>query len=309
MKNYQTLLYSKNGYSSMCLANMMLSIQQGERIPTVQEFSVKIGLARGTIQNALKFLIDQNAIELESRGHLGTFLKKKNMRALFGFAGIDSIVGVMPLPYSKRYEGLATGLITGLENQYDIPMSLAYMRGAQNRIAMLMDGRYDFAIVSQYAAQGIIKNDKAKIRIVKSFGRQSYLANHILLLHDKNANGIRDGMRIGVDKDSVDQMKLTEKVCKDYTVEFVPMNYNNVIDFVVKGEVDAAIWNEDELQDKALDINYIEVNSDHQADTEAVLVVKRENETMFRLLDEIISVETVLDTQRLVMEDKISPSY
>ena len=293
----------------MCLANMMLSIQQGERIPTVQEFSVKIGLARGTIQNALKFLIDQNAIELESRGHLGTFLKKKNMRALFGFAGIDSIVGVMPLPYSKRYEGLATGLITGLENQYDIPMSLAYMRGAQNRIAMLMDGRYDFAIVSQYAAQGIIKNDKAKIRIVKSFGRQSYLANHILLLHDKNANGIRDGMRIGVDKDSVDQMKLTEKVCKDYTVEFVPMNYNNVIDFVVKGKVDAAIWNEDELQDKALDINYIEVNSDHQSDTEAVLVVKRENETMFRLLDEIISVETVLDTQRLVMEDKISPSY
>lgn len=293
----------------MCLANMMLSIQQGERIPTVQEFSVKIGLARGTIQNALKFLIDQNAIELESRGHLGTFLKKKNMRTLFGFAGIDSIVGVMPLPYSKRYEGLATGLITGLENQYDIPMSLAYMRGAQNRIAMLMDGRYDFAIVSQYAAQGIIKNDKAKIRIVKSFGRQSYLANHILLLHDKNANGIRDGMRIGVDKDSVDQMKLTEKVCKDYTVEFVPMNYNNVIDFVVKGKVDAAIWNEDELQDKALDINYIEVNSDHQADTEAVLVVKRENETMFRLLDEIISVETVLDTQRLVMEDKISPSY
>lgn len=293
----------------MCLANMMLSIQQGDRIPTVQEFSVKIGLARGTIQNALKFLIDQNAIELESRGHLGTFLKKKNMRTLFGFAGIDSIVGVMPLPYSKRYEGLATGLITGLENQYDIPMSLAYMRGAQNRIAMLMDGRYDFAIVSQYAAQGIIKNDKAKIRIVKSFGRQSYLANHILLLHDKNANGIRDGMRIGVDKDSVDQMKLTEKVCKDYTVEFVPMNYNNVIDFVVKGKVDAAIWNEDELQDKALDINYIEVNSDHQADTEAVLVVKRENETMFRLLDEIISVETVLDTQRLVMEDKISPSY
>ena len=293
----------------MCLANMMLSIQQGERIPTVQEFSVKIGLARGTIQNALKFLIDQNAIELESRGHLVTFLKKKNMRALFGFAGIDSIVGVMPLPYSKRYEGLATGLITGLENQYDIPMSLAYMRGAQNRIAMLMDGRYDFAIVSQYAAQGIIKNNKAKIRIVKSFGRQSYLANHILLLHDKNANGIRDGMRIGVDKDSVDQMKLTEKVCKDYTVEFVPMNYNNVIDFVVKGKVDAAIWNEDELQDKALDINYIEVNSDHQADTEAVLVVKRENETMFRLLDEIISVETVLDTQRLVMEDKISPSY
>lgn len=293
----------------MCLANMMLSIQQGERIPTVQEFSVKIGLARGTIQNALKFLIDQNAIELESRGHLGTFLKKKNMRALFGFAGIDSIVGVMPLPYSKRYEGLATGLITGLENQYDIPMSLAYMRGAQNRIAMLMDGRYDFAIVSQYAAQGIIKNDKVKISIVKSFGRHSYLSNHILLLHDKTANGIKDGMRIGVDKDSVDQMKLTEKVCKSYSVEFVPMNYNNVIDFVVKGKVDAAIWNEDELQDKALDINYIEVNSDHQADTEAVLVVKRENETMFRLLDEIISVETVLDTQRLVMEDKISPSY
>lgn len=39
-----------------------------------------------------------------------------------------------------------------MENQYNVPASMAYVRGAENRIAMLVADRYDFAVVSKYAA-------------------------------------------------------------------------------------------------------------------------------------------------------------
>ena len=147
--DYHQKLLSKNGLSTMALAKEFMSCDIGSKIPTVSELNEKIGLARGTIQNSIKFLQDNGAIKLESKGHLGTYLISKNTLILLAFAGITSIVGVMPLPYSKKYEGLATGLIVTMENQYSIPASMAYMRGAENRIAMLLAERYDFAIVSK----------------------------------------------------------------------------------------------------------------------------------------------------------------
>lgn len=73
-------------------------------------------------QFKIQLILQENgAIKLESKGHLGTFLIAKNTAILLAFAGITSIVGVMPLPYSKRYEGFATGLIVAMENQYNLP--------------------------------------------------------------------------------------------------------------------------------------------------------------------------------------------
>ena len=48
-----------------------------------------------------------------------------------------------------------------------------------------------------------------------------------------------------------------------------------------------------------------QVNKDN---TEAVLVVAKENE-ISTLIKELVDVETVLNIQRLVLEEKITPSY
>ena len=111
----QNLLYSKNGLSTKTLAKRMLCFEEGERIPTVTELNNEIHLARGTVQNAIKLLQKSGAVTLEAHGQSGTILKKKDVRKLLEIAGISHILGVMPLPYSKRYEGLATGLVADLE--------------------------------------------------------------------------------------------------------------------------------------------------------------------------------------------------
>lgn len=303
------LLYSKNGYSTKKLALEFIRLTEGSRIPTVSELNEKIGLARGTIQNALKMLTEKNAVELNSRGAMGTFLTRKNMRQLLDFAGIDSIVGAMPLPYSVRYEGLATGLISGVENVYDLPVSLAYMRGAECRISMVLAGRYDFAIVSRMAAEQVICEKKLPLKIIKSFGPGSYLGAHVILFHDRDRHQIEDGMKVGIDRDSIDQATLTGEICQGHQVEFVPMTYNQVTKAIREGVIDAAVWNEDEVVDKMMDIPYKVIETCNNQDREAVMVVDGENETIASLLEEMISTATVCSIQNMVTEGKMAPSY
>ena len=306
--DYHQKLLSKNGLSTMTLAKEFLFWQLGEKIATVSDLKVKVGLARGTIQNSIKFLQENGAIKLESKGHLGTFLIAKNTAILLAFAGITSIVGVMPLPYSKRYEGFATGLIEAMENQYNLPASMAYMRGATNRIAMLLADRYDFAIISRYAANNIMKKNDS-VQIVKAFGRHSYLSEHVIVFHDAKCKAIENGMKIGIDNDSIDQKVLTEHACEGRQVEFVQVEYNQILEKIISGELDAAIWNEDEITDKHLHINYVSLPSDNIDDTEAVMVVNARRREMAGLLSELIDVQIVLDNQKLVLEGKITPSY
>ncbi|WP_279073824.1 helix-turn-helix domain-containing protein, partial [Amedibacillus dolichus] len=89
--SYQNLLYSKNGLSTKELAKIFLTIQEGEKIPTVTELNAIIGQARGTTQNAIKLLQNSQAILLEARGSLGTFLIKKDVKKLLDFSGINAI--------------------------------------------------------------------------------------------------------------------------------------------------------------------------------------------------------------------------
>ena len=302
------LLYSKNGLSTKILAKRMLCFEEGERIPTVSEWNKEIHLARGTVQNALKLLQSCGAVVLEAHGQSGTLLKKKDMAKLLEISGITQILGVMPLPYSKRYEGLATGLVANVENRYDIPVSLAFMRGSKNRVSMGLCDRYDFAIISRYAAEKMIE-DGLEIEIVKSLGMFSYLSKHVLMFHDPYVGSIEDGMKIGVDGSSVDQKKMSEIACRNKSVQYVEVEYTQVVKKVISGEIDAAVWNMDEIQEKLYSMNYIPLSIDDDKDTEAVIVTHRTRQEVAKILDDLIQTDFVRKNQQLVIEGKMIPSY
>ncbi|MFV0550965.1 MAG: GntR family transcriptional regulator YhfZ [Anaerorhabdus sp.] len=306
--DYQQLLLSKNGLAALRLAREFLKYQVGTKIPTVTDMSEKLDIGRGTLQSSLSLLQTTGALKLESRGHMGTYLVKKNTLILLEIANITSIVGAMPLPYSKKYEGFASGLIVAMENHYNIPVSMAYMRGARNRISMLLTNRYDYAVVSKYAADEFMKANDS-IVIVKSFGPHSYLSEHVVIFNNPKAKTIEDGMRVGIDVDSIDQKELTEEVCRGKKVDFIPVDYSQILSRVIEGDIDAAVWNKDEVTDKIVNINYVSVKTENVADTEAVIVVRRDKEEIISLLNEIIDIETVMNIQKLVLEGKITPSY
>ena len=214
----------------------------------------------------------------------------------------------MPLPYSRRYEGLASGIIISAENQDKAPVNLAYMRGAKSRMDMVENGRYDFAIVSKFAAEKYISESKT-LQIVLSFGKGSYTGKHVLMLHDSRLSEVKNGMKVGIDESSYDQLELTQIVCKNKKVEYVPIEYSRTIECVQSGDIDATVMNIDEVLDKKFPIHYVEIQGYSFDNTEAVIVASREHTEIAYLLREIIDTETVLNIQKLIMEDKIIPRY
>ncbi len=307
MQGYESLL-SKNGLATVLLSKELLKYSIGDRLPTVTEFSSSLNLVRGTVQNALKNLTECGAVKIEARGHLGSYLISKNVSTLLEFAGIKSLVGVMPLPYSRRYEGLATGLIVCMENYHNLPIGMAYMRGARNRVAMVLQGRYDFAIVSRFSANNLIR-EGVPIEVILSFGEGSYLSEHVIMFHDRNCKEIKDGMKIGIDESSVDQTELTRMVVGDRKVEYVKVDYLSLVELIRSGMIDATVMNVDEVIDKKLNINFQRIVYPTKDNTEAVLVVSKSTPETAVLLKDFLDPATVLNIQKLVMEGRITPSY
>lgn len=302
-------LMQKNGIMAMNLAKEFINLNEGDRINTVAKYSEKYNTARGTVQCALKLLQEDRAIGLEARGHLGTFLTFIDQKKLLEFTDIKTIVGVMPLPYSKLYEGLATGLYkTFLSNK--LPISIAYMRGANSRLESLQGGRYDFAVISKLAAEYSINNG-ADIEIIMNFGKYTYVTEHALIFSDSSNSSIKNGMKIGIDRNSIDHYLLTLAQCEGKKVELVDLAYNQIISKILSGDIDAAVWNIDEINERKLGIKYYTLQNDKfdKEDTNAVMVVNRNRTEIVSILSRFLSKEEILDWQNKVLTGEITPNY
>lgn len=308
MKEILEQLLTKNGVAIIRIAKKLLSFIPGERIPNVSELAEEMGTGRGTVQQALKKLEELNLIRLESRGHQGTYLMEIDLLKTWEMVSMHGMAALMPLPYSKRYEGMATGLRQVLE-QAGLRLSLAYMRGAENRIQNLMTERYDFVMTSQFAAEQAIHEGKP-IAIVMNFGPESYVSGHSLVFKNQANNQIEDGMKIGLDFESIDQKTLTEKVCEGKKVEFVPVPYSQILSRLQGGEIDACVFNSDEVQMRysgfeLVPISFVEKNRN----TEAVLVTREEDEKVFRHLFSLVDTNQILTIQNEVIQGTRHPNY
>lgn len=297
-------LMNKCGLASIEISKMFLDLEVGSRIPTVTEISTNYSLPRGTVQNAIKNLTDLGAIKLQAKGYKGTTLNEKNTEILLQIIGVTDISGIMPFPYSKRHEGLASGLIKTLDNR-QIPVYVAYMRGAVKRLKMVQQGRYDFAIVSKLSAIRYLEENK-DLTILKNFGRYSYLSKHVICFKDKNATEIKDGMRVGLDEVSADTYEITKKLCENKEVSFVPLEYYQAVDKVIHGELDAVVTNVDEINDKGMPVHYVDIDDFCDGyDNEAVLVTLKDSLIPESYLNNLIDSKVVLETQQLVLEKKL----
>ena len=92
-------------------------------------------------------------------------------------------------------------------------------------------------------------------------------------------------------------------------VEFIPIESNNLLRLVQNGEIDAAVWNEDEIIDKMSKINYVKVTIDDNDDTNAVIVTNGKSPEMTELLRQMLDVKETLTIQNLVLDGIVTPSY
>lgn len=302
-------LYQKIGITANRLAQELLTWKPGDRIPSISEYQEKLQVSRGTVQNALNYLKDSGAITLTSRGHLGTFIDSLDYRKLQECSFNRELLGCMPLPYSLSYQGFATALFEVL-NAY--AFNLIYARGSESRLKLLSSGVCQFAVCSRYAAEEAIRyrND---VQIAVDLGPGTYLTRHVLVFRDPDKKKIEPGMRIAYDRASLDHRHLTESIVEGVPhVELVDMKAHQTTRAVSSGEIDAGVWNLDEILESGypgLNVVPLPEFPDVEAFSSAVLVTKRENENIAQLLQQNVRPEAVREIQTAVRENQVPADY
>lgn len=303
------LLMKKSGRAVSFLAGELLKIGVGDRIPTFSQLAERRDFSRGTLQNAMAALEQLGAASLEKHGHMGTLLVGKNTDLLLDCAGVNYVSGTMPLPYTKCYEGLATGLFNTISERSRMSVDIAYMRGSEKRIQAVMAGRYDFAVTSRLSARKALERGM-EIELLRDFGPESYLKGQSLIFRDREATEITPGMRVGVDDTSLDHMELTYDVIGDTPVTLVHINYSQIFTLLERGEIDAAVWNLDTVLEHRPNINYKKLNLSRGNDENtAVLVVSTRRAAIRAVLNEYLDVDAILEQQRQVIAHERYPNY
>jgi len=305
-------LISKQGVVVIKLAKLLLTHQRGDRLQPVQFYAEKFKTGVGTMHAAIAYLQEIGAVALDSRGHLGTFIREIDYPLIWSLIGQNHIVGGMPLPYSRRLEGLATGLNETFD-QAGVALNLVYTRGALNRLQALVRGKFDFVIISRFAFNNAIEYGFA-IDEVLSLGIGSYVGQHIILLADHEKQEIEDGMRVGIDPSSIDQVLLAKEACAGKNVKYVEINYMNLMVAMQKGQIDATIWNQDDFYAsshafKAIPLSRTTQFKEAQENTEAVIAVGKGNRLVLQTLQSVVNKELIRDIQKQVMENQLMPIY
>lgn len=302
--------YQKTGMAIEYIANELYILKKGDRMPSISDFQKQFSISRGTVQNALSFLKDEEAIVTKSRGHMGTHIEEIDYTILQKYVALNQITGTMPLPYSKLYEGLATGLYLSFLKE-ETKLNIAYIRGSDERVHTLENDLFDFTVISRFAAEEMIEKGK-EIDIVLSFGPRSYLSRHVLIFRPGIKLILKDDLRVGIDTASLDHAFLTNQVFQDYDVDFIELPGNQMIHLLRDDQIDVAIWNHDELIDKNIqDMRFNELPASHQYDEigEAVVVCRKHNRLISTILNRILSVKEIRRIQEEVKQNILIPRY
>ncbi len=295
------------------IAQDLFIYNQNDRIKTVDEYCILAGSSRGIVQRAIKLLEQEGVVSFVSKGQTGTFIDTIDYSKLLEYAEINHILGSMPLPYSKLYEGLASSIIAMLHNY--TRASFAYTRGALNRLLRTEDRIYDFTIVSKHAIDTYLKSDKeSKLEVVKSFGKGSYVQKH-MAIYNKDCLE-KQNITMGVDIMSQDHKLLVAKLTehdsfKDKKITYKNLSSYKILDSLRSSTIDATVWSFQQSAIAGIDENKIILedityNTDF---TEAALVVHRDNTLLKTILKMAIDSKEVIAYQQKVVNGQIIPEY
>ncbi len=300
-------LFSKHGQIVAALARSLLERAPGDRITRVHEYAARLDASVGTVQAGLQYLTATGAVQLEARGRLGTYVVAINYPLLWAIAMRRPLVGALPLIYSRRLIGLATGLRTQFD-RLPLDLELRFIRGSAQRVQALATHQCDWALLSRHAAVQYPELD-----VVAELGPDTFMAQHALILRDAAASGVQDGMRIGVDSSSGDHTFIVHAICRERCVEFVEIDYAEGLHLVMSGAIDGTVWSREDVPSEITDLSVIPLSPHDYPEIialgTATLVVDKGNRTVAAVLRAALDMDELRLIQYEVVQRRRMPAY
>lgn len=303
---------TRNGLAARQLATLLLSHEPETRLPRVRDFAEQLGVGNGTVQAALQLLEQAGAITTQARGHLGTLLVHADRAILWRLSGLGTLLAAMPLPYSRRYEGLATGLRSAFE-KVDAPFAITFMRGAGERTAALLESKVDLVVLSRFACDRLV--ERHPVELVADLGPATYVGAHGLLLR-KGVSPEAKGLRVAVDHASEDQAMLAERAfASRVDIEWVEASYMQLPDLFAQHSVDATVWNLDEVLGRPdMGVEVLPLGDEVTRDlslrnSSAAIIGRTEGAKALAAVRDNLDLSTVTSVQSEVLRGERLPSY
>lgn len=300
---------NRHAYVTRHLARQLMSVRIGERIPTTSETAADLGVGFGTVEKSLTALKEADVIKTRARGQMGTFLLEKDFPKLWTATGNGAVVGLLPIPNSMLFSGLATGLTSWLETA-SVPFSLNFKNGARSRLSALRGGRADFIMVSKRSAL-LICDENPDIVSAFELDDLSYYDGHQIVKHP-NLTKPREEWIIGVDPTSFDHIDFCKKLFPQS--KMVDIRYVNLPYAIARGEIDAsAVHSRSFVPVEAVSSLVVEPVEDwrqnfHDASA-AVALCMHDNIALRSVFAEAENPLLIREAQRSVINGEREPEY
>lgn len=225
---------SKRGAVTAEVAARLLEVEVGGQIPTTAQLADRLGAGYGTVHAALRGLQSGGVVTLSTHGHQGTRLVDRDLVALWRASGRGSLVGVLPLPQSREFAGLATAAAT-IADKAGLPLRLTFRQGAWERFALLRERRVDWVLASAAATAA----EQSWCRSI-TLGEHTYYGHASVVVITAAGRSPDPRGRVAIDRRSYDHPALTRAEFPEAT--YVDAPYWWIPELVGQGEVNAAIW-------------------------------------------------------------------
>ncbi len=300
--------YKKSWLTTSIIARELIGAKTGDRIPTIQEYVTMVNASRGVVQKALQVLQDEGAVVLEKLGKRGTFIKAVNEAALFQLAGINFIIGTMPMPGTKSFSGLVSGITCCMQN-CPVPLNFAYMMGAGNRVDALKRGAFDFVVLSKSAAIQHATADP-ELEVIATLSNCTYANPYVFCSWGEDIVKPQDGMTIASDPKSTDQFRLTQQLLADTkNVKFITSAFVTSRALFLEHKIDCLVYPKDEtLHSNGAWFHPLEAAKDHDLCVPAVLAL-RNNCAVKRILLMYLENDKIARIQKQVINNEIEPQF
>lgn len=288
------------------VAGRLLATEQGQRIPTTAELASGAGVGHGTIAAALQSLTDDEAVHTSSHGHQGTVLRGRDVLKLWAAAGRGPLTGVLPLPQSREFSGLATA-VSVLADRHGISAQLLYRQGATQRVEALRSGRVDWVAASApaVATEG---PDLASTVLPP----HTYYGRDAVVVITASGRGVDPTGRVPIDRSSHDHARLTQAAFPDANLVDAP--YLSIPELVTSGEADAAVWHRTSssplLVAAGLDLHPFDDDADdHEQRSRAALCWRIDDPAVGTVLTACLPADQLVELQQEVIDGARVPRY
>jgi len=292
------------------LAQYLIQLQIGDRLESIRTLAKNYDTSVGSISNALNDLEENGSVEIDRRGRMGSYIKRKSLGALWTVGETcPFVIGLTPAT-NIRYEGLATGIMQLLRD-CGIEAYMIFIRGSRTRLTALKEERCHAIVISAFAAEEICTRGE---QVLLQLPIKSFVSGHCLFYRSE-PHEVQRAYRVAIDPASTDQARITEMEFNGSDVEFVQVNFTQIHRLLLDGIVDAAVWTDDDMNQYVGDIIHRRPLSqrvletlDHK-DTIASILARTNQKMIHSVICEAVDPDKVVEIQSKVIAGEMLPEY